>query len=74
MRADLPTKTEEPSLCSSPGEPRGTPSTKMTRNAQGMAIWTALKSLQRAALFRGELTVRDDVIELGSLQAVRIME
>lgn len=44
----------------------------MTRNACGIAILTALKSLPRATPFRGDLTVRD-VRALGSLLSVRIM-
>lgn len=45
----------------------------MIRNALVIAILTSFRSLEMAVLFRAELTVRDDVIELGSLISVRIM-
>lgn len=46
----------------------------MITNALVMARLTSLKSLGMAVLFRAELTVKDDVIELGFLISVRILE
>ena len=46
----------------------------MITNALLLAILTSLKSLEMTAFFRAELTVKDDVIELGSPISVRITD